>query len=298
MDMMREKQYVKDLVGFCGQVAVKMSQMYIDAGADVIAVVDPLISQVSPKMIDSLLAESFTGVFDYIRSRGVLSSFFVCGNATQQIESMCKTGPDGVSVDENVDLAKAKEVTDKYNICIGGNIPLTTTMLHGTQQDNIQSVINLIDSVENKDNFIVSPGCDMPYATPIENTIACAQAAKFPESSRELIKNYEGGAFDDIEVEIPDYANSDKVIIELFLLDPKQCAACTYMLAAVEDAFDEMKDIAEYRVYQYFIKEDIARTQKMGVAQLPSLYINGEVAWSSIIPSKEELLEAVKAAAK
>jgi uroporphyrinogen decarboxylase len=175
---------------------------------------------------------------------------------------------------------------------------LTTTMLHGTQQDNIQSVINLIDSVENKDNFIVSPGCDMPYATPIENTIACAQAAKFPESSRELIKNYEGGAFDDIEVEIPDYANSDKVIIELFLLDPKQCAACTYMLAAVEDAFDEMKDIAEYRVYQYFIKEDIARTQKMGVAQLPSLYINGEVAWSSIIPSKEELLEAVKAAAK
>ena len=70
------------------------------------------------------------------------------------------------------------------------------------------------------------------------------------------------------------------------------------MLAAVEDAFDEMKDIAEYRVYKYFIKEDIARTQKMGVAQLPSLYINGEVAWSSIIPSREELLNAVKKAAK
>ena len=99
-------------------------------------------------------------------------------------------------------------------------------------------------------------------------------------------------------MEIPDYANSDKVIIELFLLDPAQCAACTYMLAAVEDAFEEMKDIAEYRVYKYFIKEDIARTQKMAVAQLPSLYINGEVAWSSIIPSRVELLEAVKAAAK
>ncbi|MEA4922477.1 MAG: uroporphyrinogen decarboxylase family protein [Eubacteriaceae bacterium] len=297
MDMMKDKEYVKELVGYCGQVACRMADMYIEAGCDVIAVVDPLISQVSPKMIEKLLSESFKGVFDFIRAKGAFSSFFVCGNATAQIKVMCEMGPDGVSIDENVDLAKAKEITDGFNILIGGNIPLTTTMLHGTQQDNIKSVIDLIDSVESKDNFIVSPGCDMPYATPIENTIACAQAVKNPEASRELIKNYES-SFDDIEVDIPDYANSDKVIIELFLLDPEQCAACTYMLASVEDAFDEIKDIAEYRVYKYFIKEDIARTQKMGVAQLPSLYINGEVAWSSIIPSRDELVAAVKKAAK
>ncbi|MDD2503504.1 MAG: uroporphyrinogen decarboxylase family protein, partial [Clostridia bacterium] len=176
MDMMKDKAYVKDLMAYCAQVSVKMCEMYIDAGMDVIAVVDPLISQVSPRMIDKLLSEAFVGVFDYIRSRDCLSSFFVCGNATSQIEVMCKMGPDGVSIDENVDLAKAKEVTDKYNITIGGNIPLTTTMLHGTQEDNIKSVIDLMDSVENKTNFMVSPGCDMPYATPRENTIACAQA--------------------------------------------------------------------------------------------------------------------------
>lgn len=297
MDMMKDKGYVKDLMAFCGQVAVKMCEMYIDAGMDVIAVVDPLISQVSPRMIEKQLSESFVGVFDYIRSRDCLSSFFVCGNATSQIEVMCKMGPDGVSIDENVDLAKAKEVTDKYNITIGGNIPLTTTMLHGTQQDNIKSVIDLMDSVEDKTNFIVSPGCDMPYATPRENTIACAQAVKNPESSRKLIENYES-SFDDIEVEIPDYANAEKVIIELFLLDPEQCAACTYMLASVEDNFEYLKDMAEYRVYKYFIKEDIARTRKMGVANLPTMCINGEQKFISIIPSRDELVEAVKAAVK
>ncbi|MEG0830071.1 MAG: uroporphyrinogen decarboxylase family protein [Anaerovoracaceae bacterium] len=297
MDMMKDKAYVKDLMSYCGQVAVKMSEMYLDAGMDVIAVVDPLISQVSPRMIDKLLSESFVGVFDYIRSRGALSSFFVCGNATSQMEVMCKMGPDGVSIDENVNLAAAKETTDKYNITIGGNIPLTTTMLHGTQEDNIKSVIDLIDSVEDKKNFIVSPGCDMPYATPMENTIACAQAVKNPDSSRKMIENYES-SFDDIEVDIPDYANSDKVIIELFLLDPEQCAACTYMLAAVEDAFDEIKDIAEYRVYKYFVKEDIARTRKMGVANLPTMCINGEQKFISLIPSKEELITAVKSFVK
>lgn len=297
MDMMKDTDYVKELMAFCGMVACKMAEFYIDAGMDVIAVVDPLVSQVSPKHIEKLLSESFTGVFDYVRSRGVFSSFFVCGNATKQIEAMCKMGPDGVSVDENVNMVTAKEVTDKYNITLGGNIPLTTTMLHGTQQDNIKSVIDLLDSIADHTNLIVSPGCDMPYATPMENTIACAQAVKNPESSRELIKNYEA-VVDDIDVEIPDYANSDKVIVELFLLDPEQCAACTYMLNSVVDAFDQIKDIAEYRVYKYFIKEDIARTRKMGIKNLPTMCVNGDIKWISIIPSREELVNTIREYAK
>lgn len=298
MDMMKDKDYVKDLMNYCGQVSVKMCEMYIDAGMDVIAVVDPLISQVSPKMIDKLLSESFTGVFDYIRNRDVFSSFFVCGNATSQIEEMCKCGPDCVAIDENVDIAAAKKTTDKYNIVIEGNIPLTTTMLHGTQEDNIKSVIDEIDSLEDSTkNFIVSPGCDMPYATPRENTVACAQAVKNPESSRKLIENYES-SFDDIDVDIPEYDKLDKVLIELFLLDPDQCAACTYMLASVVDAYDDMKDIADYNVYKYFIKEDIARTRKMEISNLPTMCINGEPKFISIIPSKEELLDAVNNARK
>ena len=295
MDMMKDKDYVKDLMAFCAQVSIKMCEMYIDAGMDVIAVVDPLISQVSPKMIEKLLSEAFTGVFDYIRSRDVFSCFFVCGNATKQIEEMCKMGPDGVSIDENVNLAEAKKITDQYNICIGGNIPLTTTMLHGTQEDNYKGTLELIDSVEDKTNFIVSPGCDMPYATPRENTVACANAVKNPERARELVKNYTS-SFDDIEVEIPDYAGSDKVIVELFLLDPEQCAACTYMKASAVDAYDDMKDIAEIREYKYFIKEDIARTRKMGIANLPTMCIDGELKFISIIPAKDELLTAVKEA--
>jgi uroporphyrinogen decarboxylase len=293
-DMMKDKDYVKDLLDFCGQVAVKMSGMYIDAGMDVIAVVDPLMSQVSPKMIDQLMAETFKGVFDYIRSRDVFSSFFVCGNASHQIEEMCKCGPDCIAVDENVNLPEAKKITDSYNITIEGNIPLTTTMLLGNQEDNVKSVIDLIDSIGDTTNLIISPGCDMPYGTPRENTIACAQAVKNPESARKLIENYES-AFDDIEIDIPDYANSGKVIVELFLLDPEQCAACTYMLKSVEDAYAETdkKDEWEYRVYKYFIKEDIARTRKMGIANLPTICIAGKQKYVSIIPDRDELIEAI-----
>ncbi len=295
MDMVSDPQYTKDLVGYCAQVAIEMTRMYLDAGMDVIAVVDPLVSQISPKMIEKILSEGFKAVFDYIRARGAYSSFFVCGNATKQIEVMCKMGPDGISIDENVNMPEAKKITDQYNITIGGNIPLTTTMLFGNQEDNMKSVVDLIDSVRevSDGNYIISPGCDMPYDTPIENTVACAHAVKHLDSTRELIKNYET-VVDTSSVEIPDYANSEKVIVELFLLDPDQCAACFYMRAAIEDIFEQIKDFAEYRIYKYCVKEDIPRFVKMGLANLPTMTINGEPRFISLIPSSEELIATIK----
>lgn len=101
---------------------------------------------------------------------------------------MCQTNPDVISVDENVDLLAAKAITDKYNVCIGGNIPLTTVMLHGTQQDNMKYVIDLLDHMPDKRNFILSPGCDMPYAVPVENTIGVVQAVTQPDEVREMVK--------------------------------------------------------------------------------------------------------------
>ncbi|MBR0598811.1 uroporphyrinogen decarboxylase family protein [Sinanaerobacter chloroacetimidivorans] len=296
MDMMKNADYVKELVGFCAEVSCKMAEMYIDAGMDVIAVVDPLVSQISPRHIEKMLSDAFKAVFDFIRAKGSYSCFFVCGNATNQIEVMCKMGPDGISVDENVDLVKAKEITDRYNISIGGNIPLTTTMLHGTQEDNMKIVIDLMDSLTHR-NLVISPGCDMPYDTPIENTIAASQAVKHPEKARKLLENYQSKV-DDIDVTLPDYEHLDKVLIELFLLDPDQCAACTYMLNSVVDAFDEIKDIADYAVYKYTIKEDIARTRKMGIPNLPTMCVNGEIKWVSIIPDREEFISEVRKYAK
>lgn len=292
MDMIQDPAYVKELVEFCSEVCIRLAGYYIEAGMDVIAVVDPLVSQISPKHIEAMLSEGFTAIFDYIRNQGALSCFFVCGNASRQIEVMCKMNPDGISVDENVNMVKAKEITDRYNIAIGGNIPLTTTMLLGTQQDNMVAVIELLDQMDHH-NLIISPGCDMPYDIPIENTIAAAQAVKHTEDARKMVENYTT-VMDDIDVTIPDYSNLDKVLIELFTIDPEQCAACTYMVNSVTDIYEEIKDLADYAVYKYSIREDIARIKKMGITNLPTMCINGKPKWISIIPSKEELINEIR----
>ena len=286
MDMLDDEDYVTDLLNYCGRVAKKMSDMYIDAGMDVIAVVDPLISQISVNHFEEFMTPVFSDLFDHIRGRGALSSFFVCGDATRNVEAMCKTNPDGISVDENVNLAAAKVITDKYNITIAGNLPLTTVMLHGTQQDNMKCVIDELDSIADRRNFIVSPGCDMPYDVPVENTIGAVQAVLQEKEVRKMLENYVAVA-DDTVVELPDYASLKKPLVEVFTLDSATCAACTYMLGAATAMKEFYGDAIDMVEYKYTIKENIARCKAMKVPNLPSIYIDGELKYQSLIPKSE-----------
>ncbi|MDD3693056.1 MAG: uroporphyrinogen decarboxylase family protein [Oscillospiraceae bacterium] len=288
MDMFDDEDFVNNLLDYCVDVGKRMIELYTQAGMDVIAVVDPLVSQVSSAHFEEFLSKPFTTLFDFIRDSGKLSSFFVCGDATRNIEVMCKTNPDSVFVDENVNIVEAKAITDRYNVALGGNIPLTSIMLHGTQQDNMKYVVDMLDSLPNTHNFIVAPGCDMPFAVPVENTVAVAQAVWQTEVVREMLKNYVS-VQEDIDVELPDYDRLIKPLVEVFTLDSATCAACTYMMGAVNAAKERYGDSIDVVEYKYTIKENIARCQKMGVGHLPSVYINGQLKFSSLIPSREEL---------
>ena len=53
---------------------------------------------------------------------------------------------------------------------------------------------------------------------------------------------------------------------------------------------DENVDLVEYKITK---PENIARLMKMGIKNLPSILINGELKFSSLIPSHAELLEAI-----
>ena len=97
-----------------------------------------------------------------------------------------------------------------------------------------------------------------------------------------------------IEVAIPDYANLDRPLVELFTLDPASCAACTYMLAVFEKVRAALAGEADWGDYRYNKVEDIARMARVGVKNLPSIYLNGELLYDSIIPTEEELTEHIR----
>lgn len=301
MDMFDNPDFLNALLEYSTDVTLRMADIYREAGMDVIAIVDPLVSQVSPKHFKQFLFQPFQRAFESIRQSGVFSSLFVCGDATKNIDIMCQTRPDSISVDENIDLPKAKAITDRYNITIGGNIPLTTRMLLGTQQDNMKFVIDLLDQLADPqrnlapNNFILAPGCDMPYDVPAENVVGALQAVRDPQSTRKMIENYQSRSFD-IEIDLPDYSHLQKTLVEVFTLDSDTCAACGYMLGAAQRAVSEMGGSVDIVEYKFTAAENVARVVKMGVKNLPSLYINGELKFSSLIPSNRELLDEIKRA--
>lgn len=133
----------------------------------------------------------------------------------------------------------------------------------------------------------------MPYATPVENAVALAHSVLHTDQAREMVANHELSSLD-VEVELPDYNNLKKPLLEAFTLDSTACAACTYMWGVAQDAKKHFGDRIDVVEYMYKTPENISRIKKMGVKQLPSLYLNGELKYSSIIPNLDDLITQIE----
>ncbi len=288
-DMIDNPDYMNDLMEFAQRVAIATADMYIDAGCDVIALVDPMTSQISPDNFSEFVSPYAAAVFRHIKSKGKLTSFFVCGNAKRNVEEMCKCEPDNISIDENIPLDYVKEICQKYDISFGGNIKLTVTMLFGTPADNINDAQNCATIGGNK-GYVLSPGCDIPFAVPADNIMAVAsfvhgEVAEFLESASVL----EG-----VECELPDYKNEEKVIIDVITLDSASCAPCQYMMNAVKAACACLDDKVMYVEHKVKEKESVVFMLKLGVSNIPTICIDGEIRHVSIIPDVTSLREEIK----
>lgn len=160
----------------------------------------------------------------------------------------------------------------------------------------MKAVIDILDACGTR-NLVVSPGCDMPFSTPINNAIAASFAVRNPDEARAMLVGYDGSLdLKDVHVELPDYTTLKKPLIEIFTLDSASCAACGYMLAMVVAAKNELGEAFDYIEYKFTKRENIKRCMEMKVKNLPSLYLNGKLIYSSLIPSKEELISVIKGA--
>ncbi|MCX7796735.1 MAG: thioredoxin family protein [bacterium] len=289
--MIDEPEEIHKLMTFCQKISMNSARMYIDTGVDVIAIVDPMTSQISPSSFEEFVAPYITPIFAYIKERKKASSLFVCGNATRNIEAMCKCQPNNISIDENVDLRYAKEICHRYGISIGGNIRLTVTMLFGTPLDNIKEVENLMQ-IGGKKGYILSPGCDIPFNTPPENIRAIASAVygEVAEFMKQDMKNN----LEEIDIELPDYKNEKKVILDVITLDSESCAPCQYVVEAVKSAIKGIENKVEWKEYKIKEKESVARMIKLKVPNIPTICIDGEPVYISIIPSVEELRKTIE----
>ena len=292
MKLFEEPQYVNKLFGFCEKVAKRMADYYIEAGCDVIAVVDPMTSQIDPVTFETFVTQPMTKIFNHIRGKGALGSFFVCGHAQQNIEVMCGCKPDNISIDENIPLNYVKDIALRHNISFGGNLQLTVVLLMGTPED---AAFNALDCIElgGERGFILAPGCDLPMATPPENLIAVTKLVKDPYE--QMIVKAMTRKSDSLKLlNMKDYGQSDKVIVDIITLDSESCAPCQYMVEAVKRITPHFEGIVEWREHAIKQMAGVTFMASLMVKNIPTICIDGKISFVSQIPPKNELIAAIQ----
>ncbi|MBN2411731.1 uroporphyrinogen decarboxylase [candidate division KSB1 bacterium] len=292
MKMYEEPVYVEKLLQFCRDVSIAMSAYYIDAGCDIIAVVDPLTSQISEEQFRQYITEPVKKIFPAVKNKGALTSFFVCGQAQHNIEAMADCQPDNISIDENIPLDFVRDICEQKNISFGGNMQLTMTLLLGNETDAQQNAMECIQTAGNT-GFILAPGCDLPYATPPENLEAVTRLVRDPYQQQVISTLEKHKSTPDIP-DMSDYGVSDKVIIDIITLDSESCAPCQYMVESVKQIAPQFKNIVEWREHKIKHKESIQFMTALMVKNIPTICIDGKITFVSRIPGKQELIQAIQ----
>lgn len=293
LKMYDDPDAVKQVLAFTADVGRQAARFYIDQGADIVAVVDPMTSQISPQHFGDFVSPFVEQVFTTIRERNVLSSFFVCGNATRNLELMCRTPCDNISVDENISLEQLRELAGRYGKSFGGNLKLTTVLLLGTEDDARHDALRCLD-IGGEQGFVLAPGCDLPFYTPPAN-IQAATELVFDAYRRDVVRATAQSPDQAVleEILLPAYDQEDKVIVDVVTLDSASCAPCQYMVSAVEEAARRLGNRVVIREHKITTRSGLGYMARLGVGQIPTICIDGEVKFPSIIPDVETLVEAL-----
>jgi len=298
LDMFDAEDDVPKLFDYCADIAIQMVDAYLEAGMDVIAVVDPMVSQIGPHHFEEIVAGPLNRVFDHIRERGALSSLFVCGNATRNLEAMCQTRCDNISVDENVDLKALAQIARAAGKSFGGNLQLTVVLLLGDANDARRDAVRCLDQVGEGTGYVLAPGCDLPYAVKPANLEAVAELVHDSYQlnvARQLPAKESDDRFDDVEV--PNYAKESAVIVDVVTLDSAGCAPCAYMVKAAREAGTAFGRPLEVREHKITGRDGLAYMVKLGVSAIPSICVDGKEQFASIIPDRRDLIATFAAAA-
>lgn len=82
-----------------------------------------------------------------------------------------------------------------------------------------------------------------------------------------------------------------KIKIDVLTLDSVQCPACGYMMESIAAMPSDVQEMIEYQEWSIKNKKGIAKFLELNGRVLPTICIEGDLVFESIIPQYEELIE-------
>lgn len=144
------------VIRFAGKIAARAAEFYAEMGCDIIAIVDPVASQIRPATFREFVTPNCRAAVQTIHDAGLASSFFICGDCTKVVEEVCAVGTHAFAVDEQMNLNFIRDIAVKHGKGFGGNLKLTLALSLGLLSPREDALISL--AAGGTHGFTFAPG--------------------------------------------------------------------------------------------------------------------------------------------
>ena len=155
-DVYKNKDKAHEVIKFAGEVGAASARFYAEMGCDIIAIVDPVASQIKPETFREFVTPNCQPAIKAIHDANKTSSFFICGDCTRVMEEVCKIGTHGFAIDEQLNLLWVRDMALKYGVGFGGNLKLTLALSLGLLSPREDAIVSLASG--GATGFTFAPG--------------------------------------------------------------------------------------------------------------------------------------------
>src|SRR5665647_131185 len=164
---------VPALLDFCSDFNVAYAKAIVENGADTIAIIDPTASY---ELIGGEFYEKYAlpyqkKIVDAMKELDVATVLHICGNTTKGLGIMDKTGVNGISVDQRVDIKTATGNVE--NAIIVGNLDPVAVLWNGTPDEIAEASKKALDAGVG----LLTAGCgivSMTSTANLQTMVKCA----------------------------------------------------------------------------------------------------------------------------
>jgi uroporphyrinogen decarboxylase len=142
-DVYKKKEFAHEVLKFAGEVGAVAAKFYADMGCEIVAIVDPVASQIKSVTFKEYVTPNCQAAIKAIHDAGKTSSFFICGDCTKVMEDVCKIGTHGFAIDEQLNLVFVRDLARKYGVGFGGNLKLTLALSLGLLSSREDAIVSL-----------------------------------------------------------------------------------------------------------------------------------------------------------
>ena len=142
-DVYKNPEFAHEVIKYAGEVGARAAEFYAEMGAEIIAIVDPVASQIKSETFKEFVTPNAQPAIKAIHDAGQTSSFFICGDCTKVMEDVCQIGTHGFAIDEQLNMIFVRDLARKHGVGFGGNLKLTLALSLGLLSPREDAIVSL-----------------------------------------------------------------------------------------------------------------------------------------------------------